>query len=155
MTKIESLGDWKRTQYCGEVSDKEIGNTVTLMGWVRTSRDHGGVIFIDLWDKTGIVQIVFSPQVSVEIHSRGASLKSEFVIAIRGDVRPRPQGTENTALPTGKLEVVVDEIKVLNESETPPFELDEMSDVSEEVRLKYRYIDLRRPEVQKRMFLMV
>lgn len=152
MTKIEGLGDWKRTQYCGEVSDKEIGNTVTLMGWVRTSRDHGGVIFIDLWDKTGIVQIVFSPQVSAEIHSRGASLKSEFVIAIKGNVRPRPQGTENTALPTGKIEVVVDEMKVLNESETPPFELDE-EQIGEEVRLKYRYIDLRRERMQKNLLL--
>lgn len=152
MTNIESLGGWKRTHYCGEVSSKEIGKEVTLMGWVRTSRDHGGVIFVDLWDKTGIVQIVFSPQVSADIHGKGQALKSEFVIAVKGNVRPRPQGTENTSLPTGKIEVVVDEIKVLNESETPPFELD-AEQIGEEVRLKYRYIDLRRDKMQTNLLL--
>ncbi len=152
MIKVEGLGQWKRTSYCGEVLPKAIGKEVTLMGWVRTSRDHGGVIFVDLWDRTGIVQIVFSPQVSSEIHSRGADLKSEFVIAIKGKVRGRPKGTENLSLPTGKIEVLVDEIKVLNESETPPFELDE-EQIGEEVRLKYRYIDLRREKMQKNLSL--
>ena len=152
MTKLENLGDWKRTHYCGEVSSKEIGKEVVLMGWVRRTRDHGGVIFIDLWDRTGIVQIVFSPQVSSQIHSKGASLRSEFVIAIKGKVRERPQGTENTSLPTGKIEVVVSEVKVLNESETPPLELD-ADNLGEEIRLKYRYIDLRRDKMQKNLLL--
>ncbi len=152
MDKLESLGDWKRTHYCGEVSSKEIGEDVLLMGWVRRSRDHGGVVFVDLWDRIGIIQIVFSPQVSSEIHSKGASLKSEFVIAIKGNVRPRPQGTENASMPTGKIEVVVNEVKILNESETPPLELD-VDNLGEEIRLKYRYIDLRRDKMQKNLFL--
>ncbi len=152
MIEFESLGGWKRTHYCGEVSSKEIGKNVVLMGWVRRTRDHGGVIFIDLWDRTGIVQIVFSPQVSSEIHNKGESLRSEFVIAIKGKVRERPRGTENTSMPTGKIEVVVNEVKILNESETPPLELD-VDNLGEEVRLKYRYVDLRRDKMQKNLLL--
>lgn len=152
MIKSENLGQWKRTRYCGEVSSKEIGKNLVLMGWVRRTRDHGGVIFIDLWDKTGIVQIVFSPQVSQEIHKEGESLKSEFVIAIKGKVRERPKGTENPSMPTGKIEVVVKEVKVLNESETPPLELD-VDNLGEEVRLRYRYLDLRREKMQKNLLL--
>jgi len=150
--KVENLGGWERTCYCGEVDSKQIGKEVVLMGWVRRTRDHGGVIFIDLWDRTGIVQIVFSPQTSAEIHDKGQSLRSEFVIAIKGKVRERPKGTENLSLPTGKVEVVVDEVKVLNESETPPFELDS-DQIGEEVRLKYRYVDLRRDKMQKNLLL--
>jgi aspartyl-tRNA synthetase len=152
MMRIEILGGWKRTHYCGEVTSKQIGKEVVLMGWIRRSRDHGGVIFIDLWDRTGIVQIVFSPQTSKDIHSRGERLRSEFVIAIKGKVRKRPKDTENPSMPTGKIEVVVNEVKVLNESETPPLELDS-EQIGEEVRLKYRYVDLRKDKMQKNLLL--
>lgn len=152
MSKIENLEIWKRTHYCGEVSSEEIDKDVVLMGWVRRTRDHGGVIFVDLWDRTGIVQIVFSPQVNPQIHKEGAGLRSEFVIAVKGKVRERPQGTENASMPTGKIEVVVNEANVLNESETPPFELD-AEQIGEEVRLKYRYVDLRREKIQKNLLL--
>lgn len=152
MSKSETLGGWKRTHYCGEVTSKQLGKEIVVMGWVRRSRDHGGVIFIDLWDRTGIVQIVFSPQTSKEIHKKGENLKSEFVVAVKGKVRARPKGTENPSIPTGKIEVVVKESKVLNESSTPPFEMD-AEQVGEDVRLKYRYLDIRREKMQKNLFL--
>lgn len=136
-----------RTHYCGELNSATIGKKVTLSGWVHSRRDHGGVIFIDLRDIKGLVQIVFNPGTDVFAIAEG--LKSESVIKIEGTVRRRPEGTENPKIPTGEVEVVCDIVEVLNESAPLPFSLSEYIDVSEEVRLKYRYLDLRRPAVKE------
>jgi len=137
----------RRTHTCGELTTKNIGEKATLVGWVHKRRDHGKIIFIDLRDREGLTQIVFFKNKKAE------ELRSEYVIAVKGAVQKRPKGTENSKIVTGEVELGVEELEILNTSLTPPFELDEMSDVSEEVRLKYRYVDLRRPEVQKRIFL--
>ena len=140
-----------RTHTCGELNEKNIGSEVKLAGWVHSRRDHGGLIFIDLRDAYGITQIVFDPGRSKEIHDRAQSLRSEFVIGITGTVDRRPEGTENNKLPTGAIEVSSTKLEVLNPSATPPFEVDDAAAVSEESRLKYRYLDLRRPVMQKNM----
>jgi aspartyl-tRNA synthetase len=123
------------------------------MGWVHRRRDHGGVIFVDLRDREGLVQVVFNPDTSPDSHAEAHKIRSEFVLAIRGRVRRRPEGMENPDLLTGKIEVLVEELEILNESKTPPFMLNEDMEVSENVRLKYRYLDLRRPEIQKNLML--
>jgi aspartyl-tRNA synthetase len=140
-----------RTHYCGRVTESAIGETVRICGWVQRRRDHGGVIFIDLRDREGLLQIVFDPD-AAEIFAQAERLRSEYVVAISGRVRPRPAGTENANLPTGKVEVLATALEVLNKSETPPFQLDDDS-VGEEARLKYRYVDLRRPAMQKNLKL--
>jgi len=137
----------KRTHTCGELTANNIDEQVTLMGWVHKRRDHGKIIFVDIRDRCGITQVVFFKNKKAE------ELRSEYVIAVKGKVQRRPSGTENTRILTGEVEIGAEELEIVNPSQTPPFELDEMSDVSEEVRLKYRYIDLRRPEVQKGIFL--
>ena len=137
----------KRTHTCGELSARNIGEKVTLLGWVHKRRDHGKIIFVDLRDRYGLTQIVFFKNKKAE------ELRSEYVIGVRGVVQARPKGTENPRIATGEVELATEELEVINASKTPPFELDEISDVSEEVRLKYRYIDLRRPEIQKKLFL--
>jgi len=137
----------KRTHTCGELTAKDIGKEACLLGWVHKRRDHGKIIFVDIRDREGITQIVFFKNKKAE------ELRSEYVIAAKGKVQKRPKGTENTKIVTGEVELGVEELEIINPSQTPPFELDEMSNVSEEVRLKYRYIDLRRPEIQKRLFL--
>jgi aspartyl-tRNA synthetase len=143
----------KRTHYCGLVTRKESGATVVLMGWVARRRDHGGVIFVDLRDRTGTAQVVFNPDHHKECHEAAHRLRSEFVIGIRGAVRERPEGMVNTQLPTGEIEVLADEIVIYNEAELPPFMIDEYVTVAENLRLKYRYLDLRRPEMQKNLIL--
>lgn len=137
----------KRTHTCGELTAKNIGEKVILLGWVHKRRDHGKIIFVDIRDRYGITQIVFFKNKKAE------ELRSEYVIGVKGIVQRRPKGTENPKIVTGEIEMAVDELEIINSSFTPPFELDEMADVSEEIRLKYRYIDLRRPEMQKRIFL--
>lgn len=137
----------KRTHTCGELTVKDIGKAACLLGWVHKRRDHGKIIFVDIRDREGITQIVFFKNKKAE------ELRSEYVIAVKGKIQKRPKGTENTKIVTGEIELGVETLEIINPSQTPPFELDEMSDVSEEVRLKYRYIDLRRPEIQKRIFL--
>ena len=137
----------KRTHTCGELTAKDIDKEVTLAGWVHKRRDHGKIIFVDIRDRSGITQIVFFKMKEAE------ELRSEYVIAVKGKVQRRPKGTENPKIVTGEVELGVEKLEILNTSETPPFELDEMSNVSEEVRLKYRYLDLRRPEAQKKIFL--
>ncbi|MBU0758869.1 MAG: aspartate--tRNA ligase [Candidatus Omnitrophica bacterium] len=137
----------KRTHTCGEFTAKNIGEKATLLGWVHKRRDHGKIIFIDIRDRYGITQIVFFKNKKAE------ELRSEYVIGVTGTVQRRPKGTENSKIVTGEVELAVEELEIINSSLTPPFELDEMTDVSEEVRLKYRYIDLRRPEIQKRIIL--
>ncbi|MEK5426860.1 aspartate--tRNA ligase [Cytobacillus sp. FSL R7-0680] len=134
-----------RTYYCGEITEKAIGEKVTLKGWVQKRRDLGGLIFIDLRDRTGIVQVVFNPEVSQEALALAEKIRNEYVLDIEGVVIEREQGTVNESLTTGKIEIVVEKVTILNEAKTPPFTIDEKSEVSEDVRLKYRYLDLRRP----------
>jgi aspartyl-tRNA synthetase len=150
---IEFLGDWKRSGYCGDLTAADIGSSVTLMGWAHRRRDHGGLIFIDLRDREGLAQIVFDPEVSKETHAKAEDVRSEYVLAVKGKVIPRPEGTVNPNLKTGAVEIVVSECKILNPSKTLPFTLDEYVDVAENLRLKYRYLDLRRPQLQESMIL--
>ena len=138
-----------RSQYCGLVDEALLGQEVTLCGWVNKRRDHGGVIFVDLRDREGLVQVVFDPDLP-EVFSTAEHIRNEYVLQIKGIVRDRPEGTINTDLVSGKIEVLGQELTVLNASETPPFQLDD-EDVHEENKLKYRYIDLRRPEMQQRL----
>jgi aspartyl-tRNA synthetase len=140
-----------RSHYCGHLNSTHIDQTVELSGWVHRRRDHGGVIFVDLRDREGLVQVVFDPD-RPEIFRLAEQIRSEYVLQVRGRVRPRPEGTENRDLPTGEIEVLALELDVLNSSDTPPIQLDEHAqDTSEEVRLRYRYIDLRRPQMQERL----
>jgi aspartyl-tRNA synthetase len=134
-----------RTYYCGEVTEKAIGEKVQLKGWVQKRRDLGGLIFIDLRDRTGIVQIVFSPEMSEEALKVAETIRSEYVLDVEGTVVAREEGTVNPNLATGKVEVHVQRVTILNEAKTPPFVIADQTDVSEDVRLKYRYLDLRRP----------
>ena len=138
-----------RSHSCGELTDKNIGGSVVLAGWANKWRDHGGLVFIDLRDRSGIVQIVFSPEVDREIHKEAHKIRNEYVIQVEGDVRARPEGTVNPSIPTGQVEVVVKKLIVLNESRPLPFMVDDETDASETLRYKYRYLDLRRPSIQK------
>jgi len=131
----------------------DIDKEVVLMGWTHRRRDHGGVIFVDLRDREGLVQIVFNPEISPAAHEEAGRIRSEFVLAIVGKVRRRPEGMENPDLVSGEVEVMVTELEILNESKTPPFSLEEGQEISENVRLKYRYLDLRRPQVQRNLIL--
>ncbi|MEK6806507.1 MAG: aspartate--tRNA ligase [Pseudomonadota bacterium] len=140
-----------RTHYCGEVTEALTGQTVTVCGWMHRRRDHGGVIFIDLRDRAGLLQCVFNPE-SKDAFAAADKLRSEYVVKITGTVRPRPEGTVNNNLPTGKIEVLGQSVELLNKAETPPFHPDDDT-VGEDTRLKYRYIDLRRPQMQKNLRL--
>ena len=143
----------KRTHTCGEINKKDIDKQVVLSGWVHKRRDHGGLIFIDLRDRQGITQIVFNPEKGKKAHETAHHLRSEYVISVKGNVSPRPAGTENPNIPTGDIEIIVSELAILNEAKTPPFIIEDESDVAENVRLKYRYLDLRRPSIQKNLIL--
>ncbi len=143
----------KRTHTCGDLTKKELQKEVTLCGWVQTRRDHGGVIFIDLRDRYGITQVVFDPSHNKEAHKTSESLGREWVIQVIGHVRLRPDGMKNPKLPTGEIEVIADHLNILNQSETPPIEVEDKIEAGEEVRLKYRYIDLRRPIMQERLIV--
>jgi len=138
-----------RTHYCGQVTEKLIDQEIEACGWVNKRRDHGGVIFIDLRDREGLLQVVFDPD-TPEIFAIAEQIRNEYVLRIKGRVRMRPEGTINPDLPTGQIEVLAKELEVLNESDTPPFQLDD-DDVHEENRLKYRYVDLRRPYMQEKI----
>ena len=146
------LPEHKRTVYCGQVRPEHIGKEVVLCGWVHRRRDHGGLVFVDLRDREGIVQVVLTPESFPEAHARADALRVEYVLSVRGTVRRRPEGTENKNLPTGAIEVVASSLAILNESKPVPFALEDDTDVAENVRLKYRYLDLRRPSVQKAFF---
>ncbi|MBA3925180.1 aspartate--tRNA ligase [Listeria rustica] len=139
----------KRTLYCGDVTEKHIGEKVTLHGWVQKRRDLGGLIFIDLRDREGIVQVVFNPDFSAEALSIAESVRNEFVVTVVGTVAARSEGAINDKLATGRIEVLAEEIEVLNASKTPPFYIEDGVNVSDELRLKYRYLDLRRPEMNQ------
>ena len=149
----ESLGDWKRTHNCGQLRIEDVGNEVLLMGWVAKRRDHGGVIFVDLRDRWGITQVVFRPDLEEETHAIAESIRNEFVIAIKGKVEPRPEGMANPNLPTGQVDIECTDLKLLNAAETPPFAIDSETEVNEELRLRYRYLDLRRPNMQQALIL--
>jgi aspartyl-tRNA synthetase len=140
-----------RSHYCGQVTEDLLGQEVVLCGWVHRRRDHGGVIFIDLRDREGLVQVVFDPDTE-EAFATAEQVRGEFVLQVEGRVRPRPQGTVNPDMVTGKIEVLGHSLTVLNSAETPPFQLDE-EDVNEETRLRYRYVDLRRPFMQQRLIM--
>ncbi|MDD5287553.1 MAG: aspartate--tRNA ligase [Dehalococcoidales bacterium] len=142
-----------KTHYCGELRKKLAGSQVTLAGWVDRRRDHGDLIFIDLRDRSGIAQVVFNPQISKKCHEIAGQVRSEFVLKVTGEVAPRPAGTENLKLPSGEVEVIVSEAEILNPSKTPPFYINEDSEVDENVRLKYRYLDLRRERMLKNLIL--
>ena len=138
----------KRTHYCGVLNSKNIGQKVVMAGWVHSRRDHGGVVFVDLRDREGLVQIVFKPEFA-ELFAQAEKLHSEYVVEITGTVQKRPSGTENPKLPTGEVEIEAQTLEILNTSETLPFEISEFSNVGEEMRLKYRYLDLRRPQLRE------
>lgn len=140
-----------RTSYCGSLNTSHLGTAVSLAGWVHTRRDHGNLIFIDLRDRWGLVQLVFNPETNPSVHAKAERLRSEYVIRIEGKVRRRPDGTENRKLPTGEVEVLVEGLEILNESPTPPFEIAGENVISEELRLKYRFLDLRRSEMQENL----
>jgi aspartyl-tRNA synthetase len=150
---VDFLGDLKRTDYCGDLRKKDAGREVTLMGWVQRRRDLGGLIFVELRDRQGIVQVVFNPEVNREVHEKAQSLRSEFVVGVKGGVVIRPEGTANPKLGTGEIEVIAKELKVLNVSKTSPFLIEDEEEVAEETRLKYRYLDLRRPRLQRNLML--
>ncbi len=149
----ESLGDWKRTHNCGELRIENVGEEVCLMGWVGKRRDHGGVIFVDLRDRHGITQVVFRPDLESETHTIAEKIRNEFVLAIKGRVEPRPEGMTNPKLPTGAIDIECSDLRLLNEADTPPFAIEPEIDVNEELRLRYRYLDLRRPDMQQAVFL--
>ncbi len=142
-----------RTNTCGELSEKNIGKNVALCGWVFNRRDHGNLTFVDLRDRYGVTQLVFSSDENPKLHDIAKNLRDEFVIKAKGIVSERPKGTENSKISTGKIELQVKELEILNESETLPFGIDDKTTVSEEIRLKYRFLDLRRPQMQKNLIL--
>ena len=143
----------QRTHTCGELTEKNIGEVVTLCGWVYTRRDHGGLIFVDLWDKTGLTQVVLNPQIDKLAHQEAQSLRGNFVISVQGKVRARPEDMVNLKLKTGAIEVYIDELEILNPSSTPPFSCWENQEVGEALRLKHRYLDLRSSELQRNLEL--
>jgi aspartyl-tRNA synthetase len=142
-----------KSHSCGELNKKHIGAEVVLAGWVDRRRDHGGLIFIDLRDREGIVQVVFNPEVSGPCHRVGSELRSEYVVRVKGEVTPRPKGTENPKLPSGEIEVVARSAELLGPSKTPPFYINEETEVEEGLRLRYRYLDLRRPRMRGNLVL--
>ncbi len=149
----ESMKGMKRTHTCGELRSGDIGKEVTLMGWISRRRDHGGVIFVDLRDRCGITQAVFNPEYEAEVHRKADALRPEFVIAVTGEVRARPEGMANPKLGTGEIEVFCHELRILNRSKPIPFAIEDNVQVGEDLRLKYRYLDLRRPEMQRNLMI--
>jgi aspartyl-tRNA synthetase len=145
--------DLARTHYCGALRPAQVGETVTLMGWADTRRDLGGVVFIDLRDREGLCQVVARPEVSPEAHAKADRVRGEYVIAVRGKVSARSAETLNPKLATGAVEVLATEIRILSEARTPPFPIEDDVATSEDIRLKYRYLDLRRPKMQRNIRL--
>ena len=150
---MDALDGWRRTHTCAGLGTEQLGQEACLMGWVQYRRDHGGLIFIDLRDRHGLTQVVFSPEVAPEAHARAHVLRTEFVLAIKGVVRARPDDMINPKLATGAIEVYVTEFKLLNTAKTPPFPIEDRVDVSENLRLKYRFLDLRRKAMADNLIL--
>ena len=152
-TMAESMQGLKRTHRCGELSSANIGETVTIMGWVQKNRNKGGLVFVDVRDRSGIIQVVFEEgKAEAALIEKAAKLRAEFVVAVVGKVEKR-SGAVNENLATGKIEIIPEELRILSESETPPFPIEENSKTKEEVRLKYRYLDLRRPDLQRNLMM--
>ena len=151
--ELATLGGWERSDYGGDLRLADAQRTVTVMGWVHGRRDHGGVIFIDLRDRSGLIQIVLDPERSAAAHAAASSVRLEFVVAVQGTIVPRSKETVNPDLPTGEIEVVGHELKVLNTARPSPFPVDDTTDVAEATRLRYRYLDLRRPRMFKNLWL--
>ncbi|OYV88024.1 MAG: aspartyl/glutamyl-tRNA(Asn/Gln) amidotransferase subunit C, partial [Ignavibacteriae bacterium 37-53-5] len=151
MSETVSLRGKKRTHTCGELRANNINDVVTLNGWVDGRRDLGGVIFIDLRDRYGKTQVVFAPQHNESVYQTAKQLRSEDVLAVVGKVERRPEGTRNKSLPTGEIEVLGDDLVILSEAETPPFPIEDVIDTSEELRLKYRFLDLRLHQMQSNL----
>ncbi len=150
---LDSMGNMKRTHHCSALTAKDVGQEVVLMGWVQRRRDHGGVIFVDLRDREGLTQVVFNPEHNKAVHEKAHVIRTEYVLAVRGKVVPRPEGMINPNLKTGEIDVMVSELRILNQSQTPPFVLEDDTQASENIRLKHRYLDMRRPLVQKNLML--
>lgn len=150
---LDPLADWRRSHNCGEARLEHAGTDMLLAGWVHSVRDHGGLLFVDLRDKTGWTQVVFDPGTTPEAFERAQSLRSEWVIAVRGALRHRGTNLVNSKIPTGEVELAVDELKILNRASPPPFPIADDINTSEEVRLRHRPLDLRRPIMQKRLYL--
>ena len=150
---MDSMGALRRTHNCNQLGIDNLDQEVILMGWVLRRRDHGGVIFIDLRDRWGITQVVFNPEINPDVHAKAHRLRSEWVLAVKGKVEQRPGDMANPKLKTGEIEVLVSELRILNTSETPPFPLDEDIEVSDNLRLQYRYLDLRRPEMADKLIM--
>ena len=148
---LEPMGDWRRTDYCGALRARDLDREVLLMGWIQSHRDHGGVIFIDLRDREGLVQIVLNPEISKEVHETGEHLRDEWVIAVKGKVLKRSPETINPSLPTGEVEVFAKEVRILNTSKVIPLLIENDIQVDELLRLKYRYLDLRRPVMKENL----
>jgi aspartyl-tRNA synthetase len=142
-----------RDKYCGEIRQTDIGSVITIAGWVFRRRDHGGLIFIDLRDRSGICQVVFSPDVAEEAHNLAHDLRAEYVIAVSGEIRKRPEGTENPNIPTGMTEMYVSTLEVLNEASPLPYSMEEAADAGDALKLRHRYLDLRRPEMQRNLIM--
>ncbi len=151
--RLDFLGDLRRTHSCGALRAADAGSNALLMGWVHRRRDLGGVIFVDLRDRDGITQIVFREDLNADVHNKATLLRSEYVIAVEGHVAPRSADTVNANIVTGEIEVVADKLWILNDARTPPFPMEDEVDVSEDARLKYRYVDLRRPRMQRNIIL--
>ena len=149
----DQLGNWKRSCYCGEPRAEAVGRELILTGWVHTRRDHGGLIFVDLRDRSGITQIVFNPEVDPDAHEKAKQLRSEDVIAVLGVLSRRPMETLNPELATGEVELLGKELRLLNASQVPPFVIEDETDANENTRLKYRYLDLRRPRSLNHLLL--
>lgn len=151
--KIDLFCELKRTAYCGELTKDDNGREVVLFGWVQKRRDLGGLIFVELRDRSGVVQVVFNPEVNKDVHDKAQWLRNEYVVGIKGDVVLRPSGTENPKLKTGEIEITARDLRIFNISKTPPFLIEDNEEISENVRLKYRYLDLRRPKLQRNLIL--
>jgi aspartyl-tRNA synthetase len=149
---VEALGEWKRSHTCGALTKDHVGTEATLMGWVDSWRDHGGLFFVDLRDRYGKTQIVFNPEAG-EIYQKAKELRNEYVIAVRGQVTERPAGSENPNITTGEIEITPKALKILNPAKLTPFEIKDRVEASEDLRLKYRYLDLRRPEMQRNLLI--
>ena len=151
---METLAGMKRTRHCGELREGDVGAEIVLSGWVSRRRDHGGLIFVDMRDRSGFVQVVYDEAaMGKDAFHKAETLRSEFVIGVRGKVRARSADTVNPNIETGKIEVVCEELRILNTAKTPPFYIQDDIDVDEMLRLKYRYLDLRRPEMQANLML--
>jgi aspartyl-tRNA synthetase len=151
--QLDFLGDLRRTHTCGQLRAEDAGQRALIMGWVHRRRDHGAVIFVDLRDRDGLTQIVFQESVAQEVHARAEQIRSEYVVAVEGHVTRRSEKDCNPNLATGQIELVADRVWILNVSLTPPFPMEDAVDVSEDARLKYRYVDLRRPRMQRNIIL--